>query len=561
MPASSITSAGHPQGHAHESKSSIKETVISIVIAFALAFVFRGFVVEAFLIPTGSMAPTLLGKNMLIRGERSGYEWTVGPLDYFPRTTEPTPLQGTASRKLEVTDPMTLEKVPPKIGAPLRAGDRIFVIKYLESLFDPSRFDIVVFKNPTDPSVNYIKRLIGLPGDQIALVDGDVFARPASMADDAPDGNAWLGQGWKICRKPELSQRAMWQLVFDSRYTPTDEEAGRKYASPWVPPAGAAGWETAGRKSYSYTGSGPTSLAWDVQKRPINDFYPYNETSPGPKNGSFPVSDIRLSLGLEPKQAGMIFRAKIAARGHEFRASIVPSTAKEGGYAAVLEMRPIGSTAEWTRLGGGRAGVDLKPGEVVNFDFWHADQSLTLFINDKEVAHGSYEWSPAERMTFATTLGANWTRVASAGQGSENDLMLRTTYHSPTAGFEFEGGAFVAHRVSISRDIHYQAAVFVQGNRPGEQHSRYGRPATATHPSSVLTLGPDQYFVCGDNSPSSLDCRLLDVPDPWVAELDSTMGVVPGDLMIGKAFFVYFPAPGWRKSIPIPDFGRMRFIF
>ena len=42
-------------------EGSIKETIESILIAFILAFIFRGFVVEAFVIPTGSMATTLLG--------------------------------------------------------------------------------------------------------------------------------------------------------------------------------------------------------------------------------------------------------------------------------------------------------------------------------------------------------------------------------------------------------------------------------------------------------------------------------------------------------------------
>jgi hypothetical protein len=74
-------------------------------------------------------------------------------------------------------------------------------------------------------------------------------------------------------------------------------------------------------------------------------------------------------------------------------------------------------------------------------------------------------------------------------------------------------------------------------------------------------LSPDQYFVCGDNSASSLDARLWGEPDPWVAQMDPDIGVVNRNLLIGKAFFVYFPAPTWARGIPIPDFGRMRFIW
>jgi hypothetical protein len=79
-------------------------------------------------------------------------------------------------------------------------------------------------------------------------------------------------------------------------------------------------------------------------------------------------------------------------------------------------------------------------------------------------------------------------------------------------------------------------------------------------------LGPDQHFVLGDNSASSKDSRLWDMVDPWVSqEIDGTMGVVPGKLLMGKAFFVYFPAPhqvriGSGLHRVVPDFGRMRLI-
>ncbi|MGA2499493.1 MAG: S26 family signal peptidase, partial [Tepidisphaeraceae bacterium] len=58
-------------------KDNIKETVESILVAFILAFVFRVFVVEAFVIPSGSMAPTLLGAHMRLRCQECGYDFTV----------------------------------------------------------------------------------------------------------------------------------------------------------------------------------------------------------------------------------------------------------------------------------------------------------------------------------------------------------------------------------------------------------------------------------------------------------------------------------------------------
>src|SRR6185503_12670713 len=58
-------------------KENIKETIESILVAFILAFVFRAFVVEAFVIPSGSMAPTLMGAHMRFRCEDCGYQFDV----------------------------------------------------------------------------------------------------------------------------------------------------------------------------------------------------------------------------------------------------------------------------------------------------------------------------------------------------------------------------------------------------------------------------------------------------------------------------------------------------
>jgi hypothetical protein len=79
-----------------------------------------------------------------------------------------------------------------------------------------------------------------------------------------------------------------------------------------------------------------------------------------------------------------------------------------------------------------------------------------------------------------------------------------------------------------------------------------------------MHLTPDQFFVCGDNSPQSLDARLWGPSDEWVvAQIDGAEGVVPRDLMIGRAFFVYFPSliKGGGSGIPVPDFGRLRWIW
>jgi len=128
-------------------KSSFREWNETVFIAFLLALMIRSLVLQAFWIPTGSMEPTLLG---------------------------------------EKRDPVTNELT--------RAGDRILVNRFayvadlsLDGRIPfgprywfafPKRGDIVVFKypdkNPNAAPRDFIKRVIGLPGDHIRIIEGIV---------------------------------------------------------------------------------------------------------------------------------------------------------------------------------------------------------------------------------------------------------------------------------------------------------------------------------------------------------------------------------------------------
>jgi signal peptidase I len=57
----------------------------------------------------------------------------------------------------------------------LEVGDRVFVNKFVYRFSEPERGDIVVFKSPEDGEEDLIKRVIGLPGDHVALYNGDVY--------------------------------------------------------------------------------------------------------------------------------------------------------------------------------------------------------------------------------------------------------------------------------------------------------------------------------------------------------------------------------------------------
>ena len=136
--------AGGPTGYR---KSTIREYFESICIAVILALFVRTFVVQAFKIPTGSMEENLLvGDHLLVN------KFVFGP---------------TASSIEQALLPV----------ADIRRGD------------------VVVFKYPEDPGRDFIKRVIGLPGETLevrnkqVLVNGEALAEPYThFLDTGPAG-------------------------------------------------------------------------------------------------------------------------------------------------------------------------------------------------------------------------------------------------------------------------------------------------------------------------------------------------------------------------------------
>lgn len=562
--------------NAHPHKETAKETVISVLIAFIMAFVFRSFVVEAFIIPTGSMAPTLNGAHMRFTDPQSGYQWAVGPRDYADpgANQNPLPFQGSGGSPIVVHDPITGKEIS-QAAVPRRAGDRILVLKYLYGICNPERFDIVVFKNPTEPSVNYIKRLIGLPGEQITIVDGDVYARDSKLPMDSRP--LWEQDGWKIQRKPHHVQQTVWQCIYDTHFTPADPARVFPFGTPFTQPWAGEGWTSSSRGEFTFggtkSGSTTSTLTYDTtapmgsnsggRVRQIVDRLPYNEMSQGQALRF--VSDLRIRASVQPSAATderFTFSMIVKSRGHEFRGRIT-------GGKCFVEFRPDPTDAvpdpKWTELATGDASLD--PARATPVEFWHSDQRLELWINGKLATHGlaegCYDWTPAQRIRFAMTPESyGWLNSKGSEKRAANDQFAT---QAPQIMLQCNAPVKIV-RLGLDRDVFYQAFVANYRVKWGESVEQGG---LGTLPSRPLTLLDDQYFCLGDNSPGSSDGRYWGMPDPWVSDLmgrrgmpeSSQDGVVPGDLMLGKAFFVYFPAPtgdGWAWWVP--DFGRLRFI-
>jgi len=535
-----------PQAGHHAREHSISETIQSLVVAFVLAMAFRGFVLEGFIIPTGSMAPTLMGQHTLWRSPQTGYEFRVDNGDVARakigagnRVGNPIydPMMGPRADDLEMLTVAEALRLS-------RMGDRILIVKAMYPFFEPQRWDVVVFKNPQDPTgpaQNYIKRLVGLPDEKIWFCDGDVFAGPA----DVPGL-----EGYQVCRKPEHVQRAVWQDVYDSDYIPAgDDPSGlfREVASPWY----GDNWQTEARRVYRCDIAELSVLRWDNSRRPIDDDTSYNML--GTQERRFPVSDLRVAADITPDQDGLAMTFELEARGHVFQFLVADGR-------ATVRMRPEGSHDDWA-MSESAGCPGLEAGSTAFVEFWHVDQSMAIYTSGERVVEMAYEWAPRDRLERATdrTLA-----------GASTALMSPTAYREPSVRWIFEGSPVSLARVRLDRDLFYQPMKLgqPQGRKatlPGyEDAVRRDTPGFGTHPEKPAVLGPDHFLMCGDNSPASHDSRAWGKPDALVAhQIDDHPFVVHRKLVLGKAWVVYFPAPYGLSDdgVPfIPDFGRLRFI-
>ena len=416
--------------------TSRRRLVESAVLFIGAILFLRTVTVEPFGVPTGSMAPTFCGNHKALPCPRCGFPVRVG---------EP------GNKRQDYPDAHCLNCGATNLAiasATEVTGDRLLVDKNVFRLRSPRRWEVAVFICPSDKSKPYVKRVVGLPNEQILLQDGDV----------------WING--QLARKTLAESRGSRVPVFDADFAPPNGWKRRWLPDGTVPVLGAAEtprmpeWLTFEGSAFSVAADGsitprlaaywhisPDTLATEV----IRDGFEYNgHTNP---SHDLPVHDFLLEFEAEVLSGTGSVVCKLTD-GADVATAHVAAGGEFGESKLLLPPKGLVKTANRPPL---KAGVKYR------IEMALVDRRVTVAVERRE--YFSYDLPPASRREDVT---------------------------SP---FQIGGqGITVAIRhVRLYRDIYY---------RTGDRHAAH----------SPFVLGEKEYFLLGDNSANSDDSRSWQIP-------------------------------------------------
>jgi signal peptidase I len=553
--------AGRPGHH----QDAFRETIESVVVALILAFLFRTFIAEAFVIPTGSMAPTLFGRHKDVKCPQCGLHYEVGASEELDREESVYLLQ----RVRTATCP-NCRYTADIYSLPVFKGDRILVNKFPYEVGDPQRWDVCVFKFPEDPERSYIKRLIGLPGETVRLNRGDVHTRQHGESQ------------FRIQRKADPDkQDALQILVYDDAHPPRKLLA-QGWPERWAAmrqdgsPHAIDGWSEfpedcradPNQRTYALSAGNefrwlryrhltPTRIDWDAVEqgakpasnpRPqlVTDFYGYNAFSFNPHrdfdeadDGLFWVGDLTVS--------GAVQVQKVASDQAQLRLELIEGVRRyrcdislSSGQATLSHTNELQPDGEPVTLGSAVTAVN-GPG-TYRFTFANVDDRLNLWVNGRLVTfegRGEYQPSALPNPQEADLLPAGLA-VRDADVLFRN-LRLRRDIYYRAERLDDHGLAHSDSGESLDHGLRNRFRDLL--SNPVEYAELYNQMCG---PAEFNELRSGEYFMMGDNSPRSQDSRL------WGNQRGAyNRHAVPRQAMVGKAFAIY-----WPHGIPFLNGGK-----
>lgn len=558
-----------PPGNGTSRTSFVRQAIEFFVCLAVAVTLFRAFAAEGYMIKTGSMAPCLLGYHRK----------AVCPVCRFPFAVDEGPEEAPAACPNCGQSGIGVKELPHN------DGDQLLVARAAYEYQPPQRWEVVVFRNPSRPTQAYVKRIAALPGETVQIIRGDVYVagkiqmksldtqRGVRIAVDdlryhPPDDDPEWQPRWLIDVRPpqpvHTGVAPSWErqkdvFVFDgieganeesSEAIPLSQQTAHAVSAAdelplawvryrhWIRRGGnhatsvtLAEWpETLALQSgdplLQYDGSTQTLVCRGAMPRvqrdrllaeisdeesrhaiaqlyeashvaPITDVYGYNRARG--MNGEHEVRDLLVCFELEINEGKGEFAIGLTDGTDDFECRID----LQERQIRLLDVR----TGKTLRSGALRAG--LFPGRAL----------IEFSIMDRQALMAIDGTLPFEPWPFAEPHERGPTPWQPARFGARQ-LRARVT------------------ELKLFRDVYYTS---------GEGHRGFDAP---------LTLGPEEYFVLGDNSPVSRDSR------SWPSGKVLTSG-----MLLGKPFLVHLPSRQervklgrWQMDIRIPEFSEMRYI-
>ena len=296
-------------------------TFIESGVLLALAGILVGeFLVEGWLVPievsSGSMATTLLGPHRLVRCPDCGMTF------YCDAQGAPDP----AAAVCPNCGRRGLEFQPG-----IFPGDRLLIDRAVYEARRPRRWEVVLFHCPGHAGDYCIKRVVGLPGESIAIRRGDVYVNGA------------------ITRRSLAQQRGMAVLVYDTAWKAGPDNLPHRWSAPagsrwtssangWQCPPGLPGIDWLTYVHWRRSAGNPPTIA----ESPVFDEDGYNQTVSRQLN---PVTDLMLICRLSATGHGTL-RLKARDGREEFQIAL------DVGSGAIAVARG-GRTVETVQAGAG----------------------------------------------------------------------------------------------------------------------------------------------------------------------------------------------------------------
>lgn len=529
-----------------------RQAVESLLLLAIAVTIFRGFAVEGYMISTGSMAPTLLGYHHQVTCPECAFPFARGAR--FDEEHE-----GNIAAKTEGAIPLT--QLPPSRcpccgfsgilaeQLPRTEGDQLLVHKHAYEFRDPRRWEVIVFRNPSDARQAYVKRVVGLPGETVEIRGGEIFINdqlarkpylvqrssriPVSRYDlRNPTGDPDLLPSWVTLREESPWVFKEQTLECQAADDPPGQEISWIGFRHWIVSGGThvtrvplkqwpeglrpldeSSWplryqqgelQTVGvfsdldRRSWLSRSDNPdfhraiNQLALQSHIAPITDEYGYN---PSEASGSHLVNEFAVSMTLADMQGPGRMEIELSDGENIFTAVLRPEK-------HTLEILRNGDPVPIQTASLPKEGLDT----AFVLDFSLIDQQVVFAINGKELIEPfQYERTgPIKEMRRPLRIGVT-------------------------------GLSCEVRDLTLSRDIYY--------TKPN--------PSEAT----VYRSGPGEFVVLGDNSPVSIDSRYWKHP------------AVPRSALIGKPVVVHLPSKtgqwswgGQVRDVRLPDFSRIRII-